>query len=206
MIARSLIVSGALVLALVPSPAQASSVAVVGVELLISVDTGEKNNLSVEVVGNRILVSDTAGVDPGKGCRNDGDHVSCRAKNVLLVAIHTGDLADTVRVAGIEAFVDAGPGHDRVILGSQATIFGGAGNDRLTGGDGNDLLRGGSGDDVLEGGTGTDVLKAGGGDDRIDAQDGGERDRVSGGAGDDYAGLDCEDRAVKIESGSTGCA
>jgi hemolysin type calcium-binding protein len=205
MVARSLTALAALLLVLVPSAAEASSVAVVGEELLVGADPGEANRIIVEVVGNSILVSDPAGMEAGKGCHDDGEHVSCKAKNVVLVSVQTGDLNDTVRVSGLEAFVDVGPGNDRVILGSQATVVGGSGNDRLTGGDGNDLLQGGSGNDVLKGGSGKDVLKAGAGDDRLEAQDG-TRDRVSGGAGDDHGDVDCQDRAVKIESGSTACA
>lgn len=190
--------ASSLVLVLVASPAQASSVAVVGVELLISVEPGEKNNLIVEMVGNRILISDTAGVEPGRGCHDDGEHVSCKGKNVLLVAIHTGDLDDTVRVSGIEAFIDVGAGNDRVILGSQATVVGGPGRDRLVGGDGNDLLRGGGGDDVLIGGDGTDVMRGASGEDDLRSRDG-EKDRVSGGGGTDEGTVDTFDRVRGVE-------
>jgi Ca2+-binding RTX toxin-like protein len=162
------------------------------------VDAGEKNSLIVEVVGNRILVSDTAGLDPGKGCRDDGEHVSCKGKNVLLVVVHTGDLDDTVRLSGIEAFIDVGAGHDRVILGSQATVVGGPGRDRITGGDGNDVLRGGGGDDVLIGGDGTDVIRGASGDDDLRSKDG-EKDRLSGGGGTDEGTVDEFDRTRGVE-------
>jgi Ca2+-binding RTX toxin-like protein len=203
-IARVLALTTVLALLILPSPAHASGVAVVGQELLIGADPGEANRIIVEVVGNRILISDTAGIEPGKGCRDDGEHVSCKAKPVVLVVIHTDDMDDVVRVSGIEAFIDTGTGDDEVVLGSQATAVGGPGNDRLKGGKGNDVLRGGSGTDSLKGGKGTDVLKAGGGDDSIDALDL-IRDRVSGGGGEDEATLDCEDRVRGVEHTAIAC-
>jgi RTX calcium-binding nonapeptide repeat (4 copies) len=203
-VARIVVVAGTLALCLLSSPAHASSVAVVGEELLIGDNSGETNSIAVEVVGKRIFISDPAGLDPGKGCQDNGGQVTCKAQSVVLVSIQTGDLDDTVRVSGIEAFIDVGPGDDRVVLRSQASVVGGLGNDRLTGGKSKDVLRGGSGNDTLTGGHEADVLRGGGGDDRIEAQDG-WRDRVFGGRGWDQADVDCEDREVNTEEGSILC-
>ncbi|MGH2710447.1 MAG: calcium-binding protein [Actinomycetota bacterium] len=203
--ARLLALIAALTLLLIPSPAGASTVAVVGEELLIGSDPGEVNRVIVEVVDSSILISDAAGLEPGKGCHDDGEHVSCKAKNVVLVSIQTGDMDDTVRVSGVEAFIDVGDGDDKVVAGSQATVLGRAGNDRLTGKDGNDFLRGGSGNDTIRDRGGRDVLKGGAGDDFVDAQDG-ERDRLYGGTGNDESGADCNDRTHQFEMGVVGCA
>lgn len=207
MIARLLAFTACISLVFLPSAARAYSVAVVGEELLIGTDPGQANRIIVEVVGNSILVSDTAGLDPGHGCKDDGKHVSCKANNVVLVSIQTGDMDDTVRVVGIEAFIDVGDGDDRVTAASQATIFGRAGNDRLISKDGNDLIRGGSGNDVIRDYGGRDLLKGGAGDDFVDSQDG-ERDRLFGGTGEDGYGTTCDDRdrAHQFESGVEGCA
>jgi Ca2+-binding RTX toxin-like protein len=204
-IARSLALVMCLGMLALPTPARASSVAVVSEELLIGTDPGEQNRIIVELVGKDFLVSDTAGMDPGAGCHDAGEHISCNGKNVVLVTVNAGDMDDVVRLSGVEAYIDAGPGNDRVVTAAQATVVGGPGNDRIKGGNGNDLFRGGADDDVLIGKGGKDVLKGGSGDDRIEAQDG-EKDRVSGGSGNDQGDVDCDDRVSKIEEGSTACA
>src|SRR5207244_3370583 len=48
-----------------------------------------------------------------------------------------------------------------------ATVFGGAGDDRIKGGKGNDILAGGDGNDWLNGGQGNDILIGGNGSDRL---------------------------------------
>ncbi len=48
-----------------------------------------------------------------------------------------------------------------------ASLFGGAGNDKLTGGDGNDYIDGGAGNDNIDGGKGADALRGGTGNDEF---------------------------------------
>ena len=77
-------------------------------------------------------------------------------------------------------------------LNVSATLFGGAGKDKLDGGGGDDFLFGEDGDDDLDGGRGSDVLVGGDGDDKLRggsdgaADDGLEgRDILIGGRGED---------------------
>jgi hypothetical protein len=203
-IARALALTTLIALVAIPTPSHASGAAVVGPELLVGADPGEENRIVVEVVRNRILVSDAVGIDPGRGCRPDGARVSCRANGVVLVVIHTRDMDDVVSVSGIDSFVDTGTGNDRVAAANRATVVGGPGDDRLKAKEGNDTLRGSSGDDRLSGGKGTDVLKGGGGDDGIEALDL-IRDRVAGGRGRDEAAVDCYDRVRGVEDVAEAC-
>lgn len=189
---------------LVPGRAGASSAAVVGEELLIGAEPGEVNRLFVELVDRWLWISDSAGVEAGAGCSEQGKRIRCRARGVVLVVVHTGDLNDTVRIGGVRAFIDTGPGDDTVITSSRATVVGGPGNDHLRSGASNDVFRGGPGNDVLDDFGGRDVLKGGAGNDRIYAQDQ-ERDRVFGGRGHDEVGIDCNDRVANVEEGSTIC-
>ena len=184
---------------LLPSPASAASAAVVGPELLIGTNPGEDNRIIVERIGSTILISDTAGLEAGNRCKDQGENISCKAKGVVLVAIHAGDGNDTVRVAGIEAFVDGGSGDDRLFSGSvNATLVGGPGDDRLRGGDANDVLRGGAGGDLLVGGDGLDNLRGANGDDRLKSKDR-ETDTVSGGGGTDEGTVDQQDDVRGVE-------
>lgn len=84
-------------------------------------------------------------------------------------------------------------------------VEGGSGSDYLQGGSGNDTLKGGRGDDVLIGGAGKNVLDGGAGDDTFNAilqtipdstgkkvitqLDANGRNKVTGGAGRDFASL-----------------
>jgi RTX calcium-binding nonapeptide repeat (4 copies) len=61
-------------------------------------------------------------------------------------------------------------GNDHIDLSdvdTAASIFGSAGNDKLTGGDGNDYLNGGVGNDNIDGGRGRDVMFGGAGNDNF---------------------------------------
>ena len=101
-----------------------------------------------------------------------------------------GDLSD----AGSNATIDGGAGDDR--------IEGGSGNETLNGGDGNDVVSGELGNDIINGGAGNDVLSGGGsyshgdtGNDIINGGDGNDMivmggaltasDRIDGGVGVD---------------------
>jgi Ca2+-binding RTX toxin-like protein len=169
-------------IALTAEPASASSAAVVAQELLISADPGEANHITVELLGNEFIVSDTAGIDAGAGCtQEDPNRITCKRKGVVLVVIDAEDGNDVVRVGGVSAFIQTRGGNDRVVTGS-----------------GDDKVRGGGGADRLKTGDGEDTLRGGGGDDILRARDG-EADRVSGGGGTDEAFVDQEDRVSKVE-------
>jgi uncharacterized delta-60 repeat protein len=78
-----------------------------------------------------------------------------------------------------------GDGDDRIRLEvlAAATVYGGAGNDRIQAADGAQVLSGGSGKDTINGGPGVDTISGNGGADELYGEGG--RDRISGGAGDD---------------------
>jgi Ca2+-binding RTX toxin-like protein len=67
--------------------------------------------------------------------------------------------------------IDALDGNDFVHLAGAirvpATVFGGAGDDRIKGGKGNDILVGGDGNDFINGGQGNDIIIGGNGSDHL---------------------------------------
>ncbi|MRR50604.1 MAG: DUF4347 domain-containing protein, partial [Rhodocyclaceae bacterium] len=89
------------------------------------------------------------------------------------ITVNMNNASANTREAFGDSFVGIqnieGSAGDDILIGSNAgvTLYGLAGNDRLTGGTGNDLLYGGSGDDILEGGRGDDTLNGGEGADRL---------------------------------------
>ena len=101
--------------------------------------------------------------------------------------------ADTLSIAAENASVEGGAGNDKLVGGANNdslnggngndTLSGGAGNDKLLGGAGNDSLNGGDGKDTLSGGTGNDKLLGGVGNDSLHGGDG--KDILSGGSGND---------------------
>ncbi|MGH7002796.1 MAG: beta strand repeat-containing protein, partial [Alphaproteobacteria bacterium] len=99
-------------------------------------------------------------------------------------------------------------GNDDITLseGLLGTIFGNAGNDRLTGNSGINIIYGGQGSDQIYGGDGTDTLNGDLGNDFIEGG-GGTRlvgttlvgDVLSGGAGIDTLSYDHSDHAVTVD-------
>lgn len=135
---------------------------------------------------------------------DEADRVSVRADGDNLVATVNGEESTFASADVTSIDVAVGGGDDRVNLRGvtqDATIDGGAGNDRLSGGRGNDVITGGegndrlhgrSGNDQLDGGAGRDVLNGGNGDDILVGADGNDRlvggngaDGLDGGAGND---------------------
>ena len=89
------------------------------------------------------------------------------------ITVNMNNAAANTREALGDSFVGIqnieGSAGDDILVASNAgvTLYGLAGNDRLTGGTGNDLLYGGGGDDILEGGRGDDTLNGGEGADQL---------------------------------------
>jgi Ca2+-binding RTX toxin-like protein len=173
------LLTGAVValVALLPSRAEASTVSVVGRELIFQAGPGEANVVEINqenqfLVGIRDLP--TGGPAAGAGCfpANASGFVFCNGEDgfgVNSVKIVTGDLGD--RIVPLGSFfgifprpfdVELGAGNDEATAprgeGVAHTIRGGAGNDRLFGA---------TGDDTLEGGEGPDSLFMSEGDDRL---------------------------------------
>lgn len=127
-----------------------------------------------------VIVSDSAGVEPGVGCvlltpQTAGciavDHLSVRA----------GDLNDTVAASGPASFkrahMDGGTGNDTLEFVNVSTPkYCGSGQCWYYG-----LVSGGAGDDTIRGGTGEDEVFCGAGNDVAYV-----------GTGDDYSGYECE--------------
>jgi Ca2+-binding RTX toxin-like protein len=93
----------------------------------------------------------------------------------------------------VNATITGGAGNDRIQAGGGIdTITGDAGNDWLRGGDGDDSIDAGAGNDHVFGQLGNDELLAGAGNDAMDGGDGDDsldggdgHDRLRGGLGDD---------------------
>lgn len=176
--------------ALVAQPAFAASVA--GMEVLESTTgnvpvvkfslrgpyTAEVNVVTIGFTpGNRIVVTDQAGVDVTGKCRHPG-------ANTTVAVCDANDAIGLDRVS-----IDLGPGNDQLGLGATpglaptTDIETGAGSDNVLGGPGVDTIYGGLGADRLRGAAGNDVILGEGDNDRLEGGPGG--DRLEGGYGRD---------------------
>lgn len=114
---------------------------------------GEPNSVDIDIERdrNRLVVRDSAGVTPGKGCAPgpDAATVTCtfgRVDALGTVMISLGDGADRIGATeGSALTVIGGPGDDVLEPGAGA----------VQGGDGNDVVVG----HVVDGGPGADVLR-----------------------------------------------
>ncbi len=142
---------------------------------------GEGDGLLTGGEGNDVLVG-TGGLLGGGG----NDRISGSG------SLFGDDGDDTITGSG---YIDGGNGEDVLIStnDSSATIYGGAGadrifgskvNDRLEGGAGSDVIDGYAGDDHIIGGVGDDVISGGLGDDFISGDDG--ADQIDGAEGSDF--------------------
>jgi Ca2+-binding RTX toxin-like protein len=177
--------TGLLLVAAVPSAAQAADVATTGATLSFVALEGEANALTVSLAGGVYTLTDTGGaaVDTvDVDCTEvTPSQVTCPAAGITLLSIDARDRNDTVTVGSGTAAV---------------TLTGGAGDDTLTGGDGNDTLNGGTDADRLDGGAGTDTLNGDTGDDALVGGTG--ADAFNGGAGVDLADFSTRLSAVTI--------
>lgn len=117
---------------------------------------GESNRLEINgrPNGASIVVTDQAGIQPGRGCRRitagDPTRVRCAAaKDASMSAadIAVGDRPDFVRVEsglGLNPGISGGAGDDDLV--ADGALAGGQGNDVLTG---SGFFTGGPGDDVM---------------------------------------------------------
>ena len=183
------IATGASLCLLAPAGAMAATVSVDQATgaLTYTAAPGELNNVRIAVQdGGAVTVSDlSAPLSAGAGCAADGqDRATCSGGTITRLLIDTGDLDDSVDLAG----------------GLPATIDGGAGKDLLRGGAGADALRGGAGDDVLDGRGAADQMAGGEGVDTADysSRTAGVRVDVDTGPDDGEAGEG--DTVVEIEN------
>jgi Ca2+-binding RTX toxin-like protein len=217
--ARGLLVASSipLILAIVPGPASATSVARLPpdergkrVEILIRGDDGA-NRVRVKPGGRYLFtVSDSSGMKAGAGCEQASPTtVTCQTDDY-------GIQIEADLLAGDDSFrikpeyyrgstIDGGAGRDTLPGGgSRDRIEGGPGRDmlrsvpgdgdQLFGGPGADLIRGSGDRDFLSGGAGADRLLGEGGNDVLWADDGHEDRAIAGGDGDkDVAYVDRAD-------------
>jgi hypothetical protein len=169
------------VLSLAPSAASAATVSVEAGALHVVAAPGEYNAIDVGPVASGLVVSDSgAPLTLGAGCLPQGVEALCTG--ATRVEADLGDNDDVFTLsAALPADLKGGDGNDALtVIGSLATLDGGAGDDTLTGGTGADILSGGEGYDTLsggedadrvDGGTGGDTADGGGGDDSIVLRD-----------------------------------
>jgi Ca2+-binding RTX toxin-like protein len=125
-------------------------------ELAVVGDPGERNVLTVRIVGSDAVITDTGGqLKAGKGCREAaGGAVTCPAAEHTVVRGGDGD--DTVTAEPPVAGNVFGEDGNDVLRGSN--LDGGPGNDTLTGTDQSDSLIGGPGADRVDAGAGDDSI------------------------------------------------
>jgi Ca2+-binding RTX toxin-like protein len=142
-------------------------------KLTYTASAGTANDVAVSLLNDTFEVRDNDQLAPGAGCTSLARNiVRCSAVGVTSIRLDTGDLDDVVlTLAPFPTTVFGRAGNDRITTGIGAdTLVGDAGDDVLTGGAGADKLQGGAnadtlvgeaGNDLLDGGSGPDVLNGG---------------------------------------------
>lgn len=154
-------------------------------EFLVDDNSGEENSLSQPATVTITVALLEPGFDFSDGVLtvigtpgNDSIRLVSAGRGYNVVTnFGTFNIARRTDVRTV--FVRAGAGNDAVNLAAlpvqaTATVFAGAGNDRITGGRGHDVLFGDRGNDTATGGAGHDLIVGGAG-----------RDRLVGSAGND---------------------
>jgi Ca2+-binding RTX toxin-like protein len=154
--------------AVAPTPNATVAVTATG---LVYTGLGAANNVMVNLVGGRFVITDSAPITAGTGCLPTSKgvfEVSCQ------VPVNANGTPKSFRVVG--------GGGDDVIRNTTAIGM------RADGGTGNDVLEGGSGSDNLDDSFGRDTLRGNDGNDTLStelSQQDGLVDVLEGGAGDD---------------------
>jgi Ca2+-binding RTX toxin-like protein len=184
-------------LGLTANGAFAGTVSLSGGTVTYDAKSGEANDVTLTQSGDKITITDKAGVTPGAGCT--GHPVFCEPATLKSVVVKLGnkdDKLDASRVT-VPLTIDGDSGDDVITAGEGSdTVHGNTGDDELHGFNGNDHVFGDPGDDHLFGQNGNDTLQGNTGDDHVnggagvDSLDGGDgKDTLNGGAGkDSYTG------------------
>jgi hypothetical protein len=129
--------------AVIEAPADCDRYGDCSYQAIVRAEPGEANELTVSVIGGRIVFSDPGVVmRAGDGCTNEDDHVVRCPVDVTSVRVLAGDGDDAVDASRFNrgpVTIDGGPGDD--------VLIGGAGGDHLMGGPGRDVVHGGPGAD-----------------------------------------------------------
>lgn len=175
---RAILISIAIVAALVPSISHAES------ETFNVLLAGGSASNSIQIWltpdGRNYVIDSVVPLEVGGTvCTNpegNPNELVCPAPPIAGFEVNADGGDDRVTVAksiGIPVTMRGGSGRDTLIgAGGPDKLIGGVGDDRLIGGKGNDLLAGGPGDDFLSGGPGDDVLLSGPGNDVARGGDG----------------------------------
>ncbi|MGH3859479.1 calcium-binding protein [Actinokineospora sp.] len=141
--------------------ATTASVQVAKGMLIVQAAKGQVNKVSISHVGDLLVITDAAPMEPGAGCKGmKPTEVVCPVKEIASLWISLADLDDSFTYVGaLRATVGGGTGND--------TVTGGWAGDTIEGGDGNDMLNGEAGDDTLIGGEGNDLIQAGSDNDAL---------------------------------------
>jgi serralysin len=173
-------------------------------QLFVTGQPGEVNQITVTVAGGETRITDSAGITALPGfCNQDSPNQVTCAGPLDLVEVGAGDMDDRVELtvpqgAARAAIADGDAGND-VVDGSRSglglELTGSAGDDTVTGGPGDDLLNGEGRPGVGEpftpetlaansGDPGNDHVAGGNGNDGINAKQG--ADVVDAGEGNDF--------------------
>jgi hypothetical protein len=175
---------------------------------------GELNDVRATYRKGAVRFSDRVPIHAPKSCgRTPTKEVECAGTRV---EVRLGDLDDSATATkrptpGDRGWITAGgDGGDDTLIGHDAIVGGGAGNDRLVGemiegDDGDDLMLGTDGPDSIRGGTGADELHGGAGDDGLDGDGWPETakagsDLIDGGPGSDTVGYSARRDPVEVDT------
>jgi RTX calcium-binding nonapeptide repeat (4 copies) len=187
-----------------------------GVDVHVTAAPGERNDVSLERLGDRLVVTERgAPILVGDGCiALDAGAASCPLPLVLDTGVFVllGDETDAIAVAvppPTAVVVYGGAGDDR--LSGSAGLNGEAGDDTISGarfadgGAGDDHLTGGPAGDHLAGGGGADVLDGGPGDDTLVDETSPDHgpDRPEGGPGRDRLDYGLHQEPVVVDLGES---
>ena len=150
-----------------------------GTHVYFDAKPGEVNQLQISVEGSNVIFRDQVPLTPVRRCTSrTPTEVECPGTKVYIDLGDGDDSAHETSGYGIVMLLAGGDGNDS-LTGDRASLFGGAGDDKVVGhyaigGPGNDLLLGVEDElgypDTLIGGAGADEIHAGPGDDTLEGE------------------------------------
>ena len=173
---RRWFLAAACVLLAAPTSASAAHIEAHDRGLFFDAGEGEANHVVVTRAGDGVDITDSAGLDVGRGCDATGsDNTSAHCDGPIIgvnAGLRDGDDYFKIDASNLASWVDGSSGDDTLIGGGDKDMFLGAeGDDTLYGGGGSDDLNGGLGDDHITGGPGWDTLYGKEGNDSLNSED-----------------------------------
>jgi len=201
---------------LVPTSADAGTVALERTELVFRSDPGQLDDLVV-MPAQGVMTFRAAGLVAGAGCGVEAaDELRCPSAGVTGLRIIAGDRSDSIVVGGsLPLVVDLGPGDDALAAGgggldlqqTSVTVDAGPGNDDIEASTSSAAIVGGAGRDTLFinalwDAAGSFTLDSGAGDDVLDLLGRAPGTTLAAGEGDDRIRIAQEDGpAVAVTCG-----